>query len=349
MCNSGSSAINLAWDLLGLPEGSEVITPALTFSTDVSALLRARLVPAFIDVEPNSYNAVLDQLDEMVGQATRAVFIPNLIGSFPDWDVIRSFTDRHGLLVIEDSCDAFAPVLRGRNTSDRADLSVTSFALAHAITCAGTGGMVLTDDDDLWRRGQKVRRWGRRSETFLFGDTGQRRSFRGDLDGIPYNDDMIYDELSWNLEPSEFGAAFGRVQLKRIDAFDRTRRANFARYQERFASWPEHFVPPAELPGTAPIWMAFPAGIAASAPFERADLQEYLDERGIVSRTVWSGNITRHPMMRGREFRTPLGGLPNTDEVMKRHFMLPCHQGMTLADVDRVCNEIEAFLAEVAR
>jgi CDP-6-deoxy-D-xylo-4-hexulose-3-dehydrase len=131
--------------------------------------------------------------------------------------------------------------------------------------------------------------------------------------------------------------------LTRIEEFNRIRRANFAHFRKRFAEFDEYFVAPTQLDGLDPVWMAFAAEIVPTAPFERADLQEHLDARGIVTRTVWSGNITRHPVMRGRNFRLPPAGLANTDAVMERHFMLPCHQGMSIADVDRICDEIAAF------
>ena len=105
MCNSGSSALYLAVELLGLPAGSEVITSPLTFSTDVSPIVRAGLVPVFVDVEPATFNVDVTKIEELVTPRTRAVLIPNLAGNCPDWDVIRDIADRHGLKVIEDSCD----------------------------------------------------------------------------------------------------------------------------------------------------------------------------------------------------------------------------------------------------
>src|SRR5205085_1914484 len=131
MCNSGSSALYLAVDLLGLQPGDEVITAAVTFSTDVAPLVRAGLVPVFVDVEPDTYNVDVDAIEPMIGPQTRAVLIPNLIGNAPDWDRIRAIADAHGLQVIEDSCDALGSTLRGTPTGARSDISVTSLALSH--------------------------------------------------------------------------------------------------------------------------------------------------------------------------------------------------------------------------
>src|SRR5262249_43062849 len=136
MCNSGSSALYLAVELLNLQPGDEVITSAVTFSTDVAPLVRAGLVPVFVDVEPDTYNIDGDAIEAMIGPRTRAVLIPNLIGNVPDWDRIRAIADAHHLQVIEDSCDALGSELRGRPTGTRSDISVTSFALSHTITAA---------------------------------------------------------------------------------------------------------------------------------------------------------------------------------------------------------------------
>ncbi len=106
MCNSGSSALYLAVELLGLTPGDEVLTSAVTFSTDVAPLVRAGLIPVFVDVEADTYNVDVNGMAAMIGPRTKAILVPNLIGNAPDWDAIRALADRNGLKVVEDSCDA---------------------------------------------------------------------------------------------------------------------------------------------------------------------------------------------------------------------------------------------------
>ena len=158
MCNSGSSALYLAIEVLDLEPGDEIITAAVTFSTDLAPMLRAQLVPVFVDVTPDTFQIDVDAIEEMIGPRTRAILTPDLIGNAPDWDRIREIADRHGLWVIEDSCDALGLTLRGTPTGTRADISLTSFALSHIITAAGTGGMVCFDDDDLADRALEAAR-----------------------------------------------------------------------------------------------------------------------------------------------------------------------------------------------
>src|SRR5436853_4469472 len=160
MCNSGSSALYLAVELLGCEPGDEVITAAVTFSTDVAPLVRAGIVPAFVDVEPDTFNIDVDGIEAMISPRTKAILAPNLIGNCPDWDRIRAIADAHGLLVVEDSCDVLDSYLRGTRTGLRSHISVTSFARTHAITAAGNGGMIGVDDAGWFDRTLVRRRWG---------------------------------------------------------------------------------------------------------------------------------------------------------------------------------------------
>jgi CDP-6-deoxy-D-xylo-4-hexulose-3-dehydrase len=220
MCNSGSSALYLAVEVLGLVPGDEIVTSSVTFSTDVAPMVRAGVVPAFVDVTPDTFQIDVEGIEEMIGSRTKAILAPNLIGNAPDWDRIREIADRYGLMVVEDSCDALGLTLRGTPTGTRADISLTSFALSHIITAAGTGGMVCFDDDALADRALLLRRWGRRSEVQLFGSKkGIDKRFFSTIDGgdgfeeMEYDNLFIFDEVGWNFEPCELSAAFGLVQL----------------------------------------------------------------------------------------------------------------------------------------
>ena len=198
--------------------------------------------------------------------------------------------------------------------------------MAHIITCAGNGGMVMTDDADLRDRALLLRRWGRRSEPNLFGN-GSGRVFREDLDGVEYDNDFIFDVLPWNFEPSELGAAYGVVQLNKLAANYERRTKTFAAFTDAYGSYPGFFTTPRQTPDLDTAWLCYPVMVNADAPFGRSDLQEFIEAKGIDTRTVWSGNITRHPMMAGVAHRVPDGGLPEADAVFER--------GMTLGHEPR--------------
>jgi CDP-4-dehydro-6-deoxyglucose reductase, E1 len=344
MCNSGSSALYLAVELLDLPAGSEIITAAVTFSTDIAPIVRAGHVPAFVDVDPGTFQVDVAAIEEMVTARTRAILTPNLVGNCPDWDAVRAVADRYNLLVVEDSADALGPTLRGSPTGSRSDITTTSFASSHIITCAGNGGMVCLDDEALRDRGLLLRRWGRRSELHFFGSKRRDRSFWEDLDGIHYDNQFIFDELAWNFEPSEIGAAFGLEQLKKLPANVARRTRNFTLYTEYFSRHEDRFSLPKVTEGVETAWLCYPLIIRAGAGFDRAQLQEHLDSNGIDTRTIWTGNASRQPFLRGVEYRLPAEGLPNADAIMERGFILPLNHALADEHINFVIDTVDQFL-----
>ncbi len=348
MCNSGSSALYLAFETLGLEPGDEVITSAVTFSTDIAPLVRKGVVPVFVDVTPDTFQIDVDAIESTITPKTRAIMTPNLIGNAPDWDVIREIADRHGLKVVEDSCDALGLTLRGTPTGTRADISLTSFALSHIITAAGTGGMVCFDDEDLADKALLFRRWGRRSELQLFGSLkGKENRFFSEIDdGLEYDNLFIFDENGWNFEPSELSAAFGLVQLDKLEDNLTRRQRSFDLTSSHFAQWPELFALPRLTEGVETGWHMFPIVINPESGIRRAEFQRWMESHGIDTRMVWTGNVTRQPMLRGRSFRVPEGGLPNADRVMEWGLILPNNHSLSDEDCDYIGETAAAFLAD---
>jgi CDP-6-deoxy-D-xylo-4-hexulose-3-dehydrase len=352
MCNSGSSALYLAIEVLDLEPGDEIVTSAVTFSTDVAPMFRGGIVPAFVDVTADTFQIDVDGIEEMIGPRTRAILAPNLIGNAPDWDAIRAIADRHGLAVIEDSCDALGLTLRGTPTGARADISVTSFALSHIITAAGTGGMVCFDDDALTDRALLLRRWGRRSEVQLFGSKkGIDRRFFSSLDGdvdVEYDNLFIFDEVGWNFEPSELSAAFGLVQLDKLPDNLARRKRGFDLTRAQLGRWPEVFTLPRCTDGVDTGWHMFPAILRPESGIRRSDLQQWMERHGVDTRMVWTGNVTRQPAFRDRAYRTPARGLPNADLVMEWGLVFPNHHAMNDDDCQYIGECLDGFLAQRA-
>ena len=344
MVNSGSSALYLAVELLNLPKGSEVITPALVFSTDVAPLVRAGLIPVFVDVEPDTYCLDASKIEAAISPKTKAILGVNLAGNLPDWDAIRKIADKHHLKVIEDSCDSLGPTLHGTPTGLRSDFTVTSFANSHVITAGGSGGMVCLNDDDLRDRAVLLRRWGRRSELHYYGSKKKDHNFWEELDGIHYDNQFIFDELAWNFEPSEMGAAFGLEQLKKLPTNWARRQRNFKLYTDFFKQYENLFVLPRELPGVNTVWLGFLLTIRPDAGFERGHMQEYLDSHEVDTRTIWSGNVVRQPMMKNQMCRIAPDGLGHADAIMERGVMLPLSHALQDEHVAHVCNQVTAFL-----
>ncbi len=332
MVNSGSSALRLALDLLELSPGDEVITPVVTFSTDVAPMAQSGIVPAFVDVEPDTFQMDVEQIETMIGPRTKAILAPNLVGNVPDWDRIRELADAHDLAVIEDSCDVLDSWLRGRRTGTRADISVTSFARGHAITAAGNGGMVGVNNDDGLDRCLALRRWGRRSETYLFGSRhGSSERFGPLADGTPYDLVFLFDAIGYNFEPSEIGAAYALVQLDKLDDYNQRRRLSWQRVDDFFARHEDKVVRPRSRDDAVVTWMRYPFILRDG--IDRTEIQRALEARGIATLMVWSGNILRHPGFAAIERREPSGGFPNADRMTSRALSLPCHHALSSDDL----------------
>jgi CDP-6-deoxy-D-xylo-4-hexulose-3-dehydrase len=340
MVNSGSSALRLALDLLELERGDEIITSPLTFSTDIAPMVQSGIVPVFVDVEPDTYQIDPAGIAAMIGPRTKAILVPNLCGNVPDWDAIRRVADEHGLAVVEDSCDVLDSWLHERRTGTRSDISVTSFARSHAITAGGNGGMVGIDDLDALDRCLSLRRWGRRSESYLYGSRqGQVERFGQLADGTPYDLVFVFDTIGYNFEPSEMGAAYGLVQLDKLDRFNGQRQRNWQRLDDFFATRPG-VKPGRTTDGARTTWMRFSMEVLDDAPFTRSELQEFLLERDIPTRMVWTGNILRQPGFAHIEHRQPDGGLPSCDRMMDRSVSLPIHHGLDDDHMGYICSQL---------
>lgn len=341
--NSGTSALIIAVHLLDLPAGSEVITPVLTFATTVGSLVRCGHVPVFVDAAEATYNVDVERIERMIGPNTRAMLIPNLVGGLPDWDAIRAIAREHSLPVIEDSADTIGATLRGTPTGTRSDISTTSFYGSHIMNCAGNGGALCVDEPELARRAKLLRSWGRRSSLIPDDPEFLAQRFDATLDGIPYDAKFVFDEIGYNMEPSEVGSAFGLVQLDRLRDNIELRVAHFQAQLEFFKNYEEWFILPQQLPESYVAWLAFPLTVRESAPFTRNELQMFLEERNIQTRPVLAGNITRQPGFRSIPKRVDAAGYPVADRVTRGGILMACHHGLTPEMLAHVHESFEAF------
>lgn len=347
MVNSGSSALYLAVDLLQLPEGSEVITPALTFATTVAPLVKNGLIPAFVDVEEGTYNTDWSKVEEMITPKTKAFMIPNLMGNLPDWKKLREIADKHNLFVVEDSADTLGAEIDGKSSGRFADMSTTSFYGSHVINAGGNGGMLCLNDDKMLERAKLLRSWGRSSSLFVESEAIENR-FNVHVDGIRYDAKFIFAEPGYNIEPSEMGAAFGLVQLGKLQHNINEREKNYNTHLAFFKKHEEFFILPKQLENCRTGWLAFPVTVRDTAPFTRTELQIFLEKRNIQTRTVFTGNILRQPGFVNIERKESKAGYPESDKVMRGGMLLGCHHGITSEMMNHMHESIDLFLKENA-
>jgi CDP-4-dehydro-6-deoxyglucose reductase, E1 len=320
--NSGSSACLLALASLQLPKGTKVITPACTFSTTLAPIIQLGLEPVFVDVGLDDYVAQVEEVLAAVTDDVKVLMIPNLIGNKPNWAALKAglaAMGREDIILIEDSADTVT------HTTET-DIATTSFYASHVITAGGAGGMVMFNDEKLRNVCLQFRDWGR------MGDNSEIMSdrFNHTVDGIPYDHKFLYGVLGYNFKSCEMNAAFGLVQLERFKQFEGIRRANAERYIQNLQGVGDLVLPDDSI---KPNWLAIPLQSS-----KRYELLHFLEENGIQTRVTFAGNVTRHPV-----YREYLQEFENSDTIMKNGFLLGAHHGMTIEDVDYVCDKIKEF------
>jgi len=336
--NSGSSADLLAIQSLRLPKGAEVITPACTFSTTVSSIIHNNLVPVFVDTVIGRYTINEDLVEKAITKKTKIIFVPQLVGGVCDMARLRKIANKYNLILIDDSCDTFAPYFNSKTAASYSDLTTTSFYGSHIITALGFGGMVLVDEEKLRDKIYTLRDWGRvgnDKEAF-------ENRFNFSIDEIPYDAKFLYSELGYNLKMNEAAAAFGLEQLKRLDGFLKKRNYNFQSLKKFFSKYEKWFHLPYLLDEAETNWLAFPLTVKKNAPFTRYDFLKHLESKGIQTRVLFSGNITRHPVYKNIKFKIS-GSLKNADTIMASSLLLGCHQALTEEDLVYICKTAEEF------
>lgn len=346
MVNSGSSANLLAFELLNLPAGSEVITPILTFATTVAPIVQKGLVPVFIDVDPATFIIDLNQVKKAITEKTKALMIPSLMGNIPNLAALAEIAKKNNLWLIEDSCDTLGGTYDSQPTGTYSHITTTSFYGSHIINGAGGGGMVLVNGEEWMNRLLVLRGWGRQSS--LFGEKAKselfENRFRTELDGIPYDNKFIFSEIGYNFLPLEISAAFALVQLKKFPKFAKMRRDNFNILYKFFERYTQYFTRAEQTPKTETVWLAFPLIINDSAPFTRLELVTWLEEHNIQTRPVFTGNILKQPGYKHIPHRQAQTTYPNTERIMRNAFVIASHHGLHDQQISYLCDKFSEFL-----
>ena len=346
MVNSGSSAIMLAMEALNLPEGSEVITPALTFSTTVSYIVKNKLIPVFVDVEEGTYCINENKIKDLITKKTKAILAPHLMGNIVNWKKLSPILKKNNILIIEDSADTLGATYQGKSASHYTDISITSFYGSHIINCAGNGGMVCFNNKEQYIKAKLLRSWGRSSSLYDENSEKIENRFNIKLDGIQYDKKFVFESIGHNLEPSEMGAAFGLVQLKKLKLNLNKRQKNFNIHTKFLKKYSKYFILPKQLPGSKSGWLAYPITIKSDAPFNRTEMQIFLEKRNIQTRVVFTGNILRQPGFKNIKMKKDKKGYPEADKVMKNGILIACHHGLNNKMIEHIHKSIDKFIFE---
>ena len=333
MVNSGSSALTLALDLLNLKKNDEIITPCLNFGTAVSAIILANAKPVFVDIDIETLQINIDKLKKKITKFTKAMIIPNLIGNVPNWIEIHKIAKKNKLKIIEDSADTIGATINRKSTSLFSDISITSFYGSHIISCAGNGGMLLTNSKKYLDKAKVLRSWGRESSLLKNSENINNR-LNINLKGINFDKKFVFSEIGYNFEPSEIGASFGLEQLKKLKKFKKIRDYNFHLHKKFLSKFKEYFILPRLIYGVKTYLLAYPIIIKKNNKFNKKDFQIYLEKKNIQTRPIFSGNILRHPAFQHLvNKKNKINSFPNSDYIMKNGVLIGCHQGLEKKDI----------------
>ena len=310
--SSGTAALHLIVRALGIGKGDEVLVPAFTFAASVNAFLYEGAAPVFVDIEPGSYNLNPEDLERKVSARTRAIMAVDVFGHPAEWDDILWIAGKHGLKVIDDSCEALGAEYKGRKIGQLGDAAAFAFYPNKQIT-TGEGGIVVTDDDGIARLCRSLRNQGR-------GEMGAW---------------LEHEQLGFNYRLDEMSAALGLSQLRRIDEFMAKRQRVAQMYTERLRefSWVEH---PAVKPYVRVSWFVYVVTLAAG--LERDEVMRRMQARGIPARGYFAPLHLQPYIQEIAGSRA--GDLPLTESVAQRTIALPFHNNLTRHEVDRVVNTL---------
>jgi len=342
MVNSGSSANLLGLSAFNFKSGSEIITTTLTFSTTVAPIYQLGLIPSFIDVIKDKFIADISQIENCITKKTVAIMIPNLLGNIADWKKIKFLAKKYNLKIIEDSADTIGYKINGSNTGKLSDIVTNSFYASHIITGAGFGGMVCFNDKKLYERAKLLRGWGRSSAIFNESE-GIKQRFGSKVDGIPYDGKYVFSEMGYNFLPSEISAAFALEQLKKLNNNISIRTRNFKFLLNFFKKYIDLFSLPQQNKGVKTAWLAFPL-VIKNNKIKRGNLQIFLEKRGIQTRTIFTGNILRQPIMKRKKYFKHNKSEIVSNDVMKNGILIGCHHGLTKKNLGYICESFNLFL-----
>jgi len=309
LTNSGSSA-NLLMMLaltskrgLNLPKGTKVITPIAGFPTTINPILQVGFVPIFVDIELDTLNLNLDQVEEVCinHPDAKIIIFAHVLGNPPNMNRLMEIVKKYNLILLEDCCDALGSTFEDKPLGSFGKMASCSFYPAHHITM-GEGGFVAINDQNTERIVRSFREWGRGcycigKQNLLEKGTCNCR-FNNWLPALPndiFDHKYVYEEIGYNLKPIELQASIGLVQMEKLEEIGIKRRENYKNLFTVFSKYKQYFHLHEAQPGADVDWFAFPITVKDDAPFKRSDICKFFESYKIQTRPYFAGNIMLQP------------------------------------------------------
>jgi len=313
LTNSGSSA-NLLMMLAmtskrgyNLPKGTKVITPIAGFPTTINPILQVGFTPVFVDIELDTLNLDLDQVEKACinNPDAKIITFAHVLGNPPNMKRLMEIVEKYKLILLEDCCDALGSTYEGKKLGTFGEMASCSFYPAHHITM-GEGGFVACKDENTERIIRSFREWGRgcycvgKQNLLEKGSCGCR--FNNWIKTLPdylFDHKYTYEEIGYNLKPIELQASIGLVQMEKLEEIGKKRRENYNNLFKIFFKYKQYFHLHEAQPCSDPDWFAFPVTVRDEAPFKRSDICQFLEANKIQTRPYFAGNIMLQPAYKG--------------------------------------------------
>lgn len=357
LTNSGSSANLLmvsslaSRKLFNLPKGSKIITPVAGFPTTINPILQNGYEPVFIDIELDTLNLNIEQLELAAKQGASALIFAHVLANPPNMDEVMSIVKRYGLILLEDCCDALGSMYDGKPLGSFGELSSCSFYPAHHITM-GEGGFVACKTKEQEVVIKSLREWGRgcycsgKASSCLPNGMCKRR-FSNWLPLLP-NEIMdhkyVYEEIGYNLKPLEMQASIGLIQLKKLDNIIEKRKYNFSRLYKIFEPYSDTFILPKATQKSDPSWFAFPLTLKDTSKFTRTQFTMFLESNKIQTRNYFGGNILLQPAYKHLITTDPITTYPNATKATTNTFFLGTSPVIKDQHLDYIQKIVDTFL-----
>jgi CDP-6-deoxy-D-xylo-4-hexulose-3-dehydrase len=359
--NSGSSSNLLMMSALtskrgyNLPKGTKVLMPIAGFPTTLNPTLQVGFEPVFVDIELDTLNLDLDQVEAALdaNPDIRVITFAHVLGNPPNMDRVMKLVRDRDLILLEDCCDALGSSYAGIPLGSFGLMSSCSFYPAHHMTM-GEGGYVATNDSNTDVILRSFREWGRgcycvgpEANKLKCGSCGKR--FSNWIPTLPdevFDHKYVYDEIGYNLKPIELQCAMGLEQLKKLPEIHTLRRRNYALLFDIYKDYEEFFHLPRATSKSDPSWFAFPLTIRKDAPFTRSDIVDYLEENLIQTRPYFAGNIMLQPayshLMDPQEAKD---NYPNATHAMTHTFFHGTSPVITPEQIEYIGKIVRGFLS----
>lgn len=335
MVNSGSSANLLAFKSLSdkIEEGSEVIVPAVSWSTSVFPVLDVNAKPVFVDVEKDNFTIDPDAFQEAVTENTSAVVPIHLLGNPAEMRPIMEICEDEDIAIIEDCCEAHGAEYEGQPVGSFGDVGTYSFFFSHHISTI-EGGMTNTNSSDTDERLRMLRAHG------WTRDVKEAEAYTQEYPDIDPR--FLFASVGYNLRPTEIQGAFGIHQIEKLHSFVEKRRKNADYLNQRLQPYSDYFQLFSGREDSRCSWFAYPLLIKEDAPFNRREFQDYLEERKIETRPILAGDITKQPVMKKIPHRKH--NLSNSGKIHENGLFIGNHHKLSRDKKDYIVRTIREFI-----